>query len=257
MDLNMVFCDVEGDRGKVGGLGNNLFKIAAALALAKENNVECQLSHWRYDIFENLNFRGIDSNVETVLCNESCFHFSPISYIDNILIGGYFQSEKHFYKHKDFVLECFETKKGILEYIKQRYSHIIEGNMVSVHVRRGDYLTNGGYVVLSEDYYNRAIKAMQDEGVKEFVFFSDNIEWCKQKFNDQGFYFVEGEVDFVDLFLMSMCKHNIIANSSFSWWGAWLNKNEKKTVISPKDWFTGDLEHHSIKDLIPEEWVKV
>ena len=86
--------------------------------------------------------------------------------------------------------------------------------------------------------------------------FSDDIDWCKGVFRGDRFTFIEGEKDYIDLYIMSQCKNNIIANSTFSWWGAWLNKNKNKKIVAPKKWF-GSLISHNTKDLIPKEWIKV
>ena len=97
-----------------------------------------------------------------------------------------------------------------------------------------------------------ALEHFSDKEYK-FLVFSDDIEWCKQVFDDD-FNFIEGEEDYVDLLLMARCKHNIIANSSFSWWGAWLNRNNNKRVIAPKKWF-GSVANLDSKDLLPKGWI--
>ena len=89
-----------------------------------------------------------------------------------------------------------------------------------------------------------------------YLIFSNDIEWCKKNFIGNQFIFIEGEKDYIDLWLMSLCKNNIIANSSFSWWGAWLNTNSDKKVITPKNWF-GPAINHSTQDLIPEKWFMI
>ena len=86
-----------------------------------------------------------------------------------------------------------------------------------------------------------------------FVVFSDDINWCKEAFKNKNFTFIEDEKDYIDLHMMSLCKHNIIVNSTFSWWGAWLNTNPNKIVIAPKVWF-GSSSHEDSKDVIPNDW---
>ena len=90
----------------------------------------------------------------------------------------------------------------------------------------------------------------------KFLIFSDDITWCKKNFIGDSFIFIENEVDFIDMYLMSMCINNIIANSTFSWWGAWLNKNKNKKIISPINWF-GPAKPLNIRDVIPHNWVKI
>lgn len=126
-------------------------------------------------------------------------------------------------------------------------------DMVSIHVRRGDYIKNSMYVDLSEtDYYDRAMKLFPND---IFLVFSDDIAWCKEHF---GLY--NPKVRYCELIdevaamnLMASCKHNIVANSTFSWWAAWLNKNKDKKVIAPKSWFTDGIE----RTICPVEWKKI
>jgi hypothetical protein len=129
-----------------------------------------------------------------------------------------------------------------------------------LHIRRGDYLTNIVHNTNKEDYYKNAIKLIEEK-VKNPVFyiFSDEIEWVKQNFDIKypTVYvdFNDALTNFEDIKLMSSCKHNIIANSSFSWWSAWLNENSNKIVIAPKQWFT-DVSRNT-KDIIPKSWIKI
>ena len=120
-------------------------------------------------------------------------------------------------------------------------------------MRRGDYLKLSEFhAVLGKEYYD---KAMSKYHGAKFVFFSDDIEWCKKNFSSiENTHFVEGETDVVDLYFMSIMKHNIIANSTFSWWGAWLNKNPDKIVIAPHKWYGPKNSHLEDNDIIPEHW---
>jgi hypothetical protein len=135
---------------------------------------------------------------------------------------------------------------------------ISEHETVAVHIRRGDYLKHkalGGICDLP--YYKNAIKKI--EGLVErplFVIFSDDISWCRENINVENVRFVDwntGEQSFQDMHLMSLCSHNIIANSSFSWWGAWLNANPDKIVISPNKW----IHYTDSMGIVPSEWIKV
>ena len=90
-----------------------------------------------------------------------------------------------------------------------------------------------------------------------FVVFSDDIKWCKENFIGNNFYFVENEKDYIEMYLMSSCNNNIISNSSFSWWSAWINENENKKIIGPKNWFGPSLSNISDRDIIPLEWIKI
>ena len=103
------------------------------------------------------------------------------------------------------------------------------------------------------EYYKQALSKLPD--INKVLIFSDDIEWCKQNFIGDRFIFIQEE-DYISLYLMSLCDYNIIANSSFSWWGAWLNQNPNKVVIAPKLWF-GLKSNHNINDLIPSSWIKI
>ncbi len=149
------------------------------------------------------------------------------------------------------------------------------GESVSVHVRRGDYMAKGYasfFGTVEPSYYTKAIQNIvaQVEQPRFFVF-SDQVSWCKANLNLPGnTVFVEhntGEDSYKDLILMSKCRHNIMANSSFSWWGAWLNQNPNKRVMAPKQWFRQDyydghepvypVRQYNTNDLIPEGWIRV
>ena len=105
---------------------------------------------------------------------------------------------------------------------------------------------------LGKQFYDDAMKELPDTEV--FVVFSDDISWCKDNFVGEKFVFISGEEDYIDLYLMSLCENNIIANSSFSWWGAWLNNNENKTVICPKIFVGNKLSHLDVSGVYPEDW---
>jgi hypothetical protein len=103
----------------------------------------------------------------------------------------------------------------------------------------------------------KAIKHMDQDSV--FLIFSDDIYWCKQNFPDlpEKFVFIDENKDYEELFLMSKCKNNIICNSTFSWWGAWLNKNDQKKVVAPAKWFGSAYDHYNTNDLYCENWIKI
>jgi hypothetical protein len=130
----------------------------------------------------------------------------------------------------------------------------LEDTPISLHIRRKDYVTNPNHTALGADYYEKALKEFDEK--ETVLVFSDDPDWCneQQLFADDRFMIAEGNSGWTDMCLMTMCKGHIIANSSFSWWGAWLAKSEK--VVAPSGWFAGsNLEHLDTKDLIPEEWV--
>lgn len=177
----------------------------------------------------------------------------------NDYLLGYWQSENFFAEFKtqirnDFIFPRIDNKNSnILEQIK-RY------NSISIHVRMGDYVDHpihGG--ICTVEYYLKAIKLICSLVYNpQFFIFSNDIEWCKNNLNLENAFYVSGndsEESFRDMQLMSLCQHNIIANSSFSWWGAWLNNNQNKIVIAPQKWFNDPK--INTKDLIPDGWYKI
>ena len=176
---------------------------------------------------------------------------------------GYWQNEKYFKKYRKELLEVF-TLKNIHSKTIEYQQQIIESESVSLHIRRGDYVTNthtnSVHGVCDIKYYKRAVaEVLKNKKQTQFFIFSDDLVWAKDNldFIDSKI-FVELEPsipDHEEMYLMSRCKHNIIANSSFSWWGAWLNQNSDKKVIAPKKWFKGSKLNAS--DLIPDSWVRL
>ena len=133
-----------------------------------------------------------------------------------------------------------------------------ECNTVSIHIRRGDYKKYNFFLPIS--YYERAIEYIKNK-IEDpiFLVFSDDIQWVKThvKFEDEVFFVSQEKLeDYEELILMSKCKHNIIANSSFSWWGAWLNTNDKKIVIGPNRWFD-TIGKNAGYNIMPSEWIRL
>jgi len=139
------------------------------------------------------------------------------------------------------------------EYILQKYPII--DRTISLHIRRDDYVTSNGYhPVQPLSYYEKALDIIGDWN--KLLVFSDDIEWCKSNLNFDKIQFVEEANEFETLYLMSHVQDNIIANSSFSWWGAWLNKNPQKRVIAPKLWF-GEISGICTDYIVPNTWIKI
>lgn len=181
---------------------------------------------------------------------------------------GYFQTEKYFEVIRTQLLEEL-TLKNSLNNIETKVSHKINNtNSISIHIRRGDYISNqyanSIHGTCDSAYFSRAIAYMSENNIlddsSEFFVFSDDIEWCRNNL-ELGYKlnFVTGSAERpeVDMILMSQCKHQIISNSTFSWWGAWLNKNESKVIITPKKWFENDNMAKESGDIIPHLWVKL
>jgi hypothetical protein len=250
-----------------GGLGNNLFRIATGQAYCLKNNGKlfCDISEnsschgpfERYykNFFKNLVFSNIPNNLSVFKQPDFGFHEITKMKTD-FSIEGYFQSEKFFKDFRENILNLFEIDFDSEEFINNKYSNILNEDTCSLHIRRGDY-KNVQHIlpILPIDYYKKSIYEMGD--TKYYLIFSDDINWCKENLNFiKNKIFIENQGDVLDLYLMSKCKNNIIANSSYSWWGAWLNKNNNKKVVSPNLWF-GPMGPKEIGDIIPDEWVKI
>lgn len=248
-----------------GGLGNYLFQIAVAHVHAldmgtdsvfSESNavrVHRPISAYKDNILRNVKF--VNSNLGGVKYFEHLkgFNYHELPKSDNLFLNGYYQTEKYIKHRRKEVVELFSPREEDITYINEKYGDL--SDTCSIHIRRGDYVNNQNHhPVCSLGYYRSAV-SMLPEGTK-FLIFSDDIPWCKNNFHGDSFIFVENELDYIDLYLMSMCSHNIIANSTFSWWGAWLNNNKDKMVISPSKWF-GVAKHLDTSDIIPENWVKI
>lgn len=182
--------------------------------------------------------------------------------LKNAAITGYWQTEKYFYNIRECLCKEFVFPFGEKSLDTLRKHILRDNSFVSVHIRRGDYLKNPDlYGNLSESqYYERALRYMEEKlQSPHFVFFSDDIVWVKEHYCYNGAVYIEEGMfenyqSWYDMCLMACCSHNIIANSSFSWWGAWLNHHADKIVVAPEQWFFDGKEG---KDICPEEWKRI
>tara|TARA_R110002110_G_scaffold76496_1_gene201521 strand:- start:78 stop:848 length:771 start_codon:yes stop_codon:yes gene_type:complete len=249
----------------LGGLGNYMFQIATTHSLAIDNGdvgiydsngvvkIHNHLDTYKTNILRNLSY---GSTIINTHYSEPYFSYNKIMYKENLKVTGYFQSEKYFQHNRGSILDLFSVDSDSDIYIKGEYGNTLRNNTCSIHVRRGDYVRLSNIHPPCEmGYYLEAVKQMPVGTV--FLVFSDDMDWCKQNFNfSHLIHFVDGNPDFIDMWLMSLCDNNITANSSFSWWGAWLNQNPNKKVISPSKWFGPSISHDT-KDLIPETWITI
>ena len=193
----------------------------------------------------------------------------------DLYLSGYWQSEKYFSSISSLIAKQFTSKEPLDTKNNSLQNKMRSENSVSLHVRRGDYSSTASYSsffgLLSQEYYERAIaeiSAVVDNPV--FYFFSDDPEWCRKTFMGLKVEFTDhnkGEEAYKDMLLMSACRHNIIANSTFSWWGAWLNDHVGKKVIAPQQWFRMSYltkkepvypsRFYNTKDLIPDSWIQL
>jgi hypothetical protein len=268
-----------------GGLGNQMFQYAFYLRLKKEHPLslflfdieKAQSSHSGYEldkvfhinsIKQSRNYRRLKRywpKLETkfhTIKQENSLKYSPkpfSSHHSGTIYEGFWQSEKFFLPVEPIVRNAFSFQEDILnKKTKEIVAFLNNSNSVSVHIRRGDYLQHTGvFGLCPKEYYDKALSYIKDNVDNPiFVFFSDDIEWAKQNIKCENAQYVtwnHGDESWQDMYLMSQCKHNIIANSSFSWWGSWLNSNTNKIVIAPTPWFNNSLDY----DIIPSSWIKV
>lgn len=222
-----------------GRLGNQLFQKAAAIGYAEMYG-------------KSYSFGGKFIAPTVVYERGHSFNELPdIQSPKNIVLDGYWQSEKYFSHCRETILEQFNFK----------WQH--RAGWCSIHVRRGDYLNYiDKHPVVTEFYLLAALEKMVELTSNEnFIIFSDDIPWCKRFFSQYrcNFQYSEGKSEKEDLELMSSCEHNIISNSTFSWWGAWLNQNANKIVISPSkdNWFGPGNSHLDTSDIIPDSWIQI
>lgn len=268
--IEYIACDIigPGDGLHNFGLGNQLFNIAALISHAYGNNLAVTFPQ-----IKTPQFGGYDKNIMSRVNNEdfptdaNFEHYVQVPYgyhelpkRGGIMYRGYFQSEKYFLHNRQLILDTLAPTEEIKSYINDKYGELLKRNLLSMHIRRGDYLHLPNYhPTVSPAYHIAATDYITSkEAVDGYVIFSDDIGWCKETFgNEQDITYIEGEEDYIDMYLMSLCKHNIIANSTFSWWGAWLNQNPSKIVVAPSQWFGPARADLDTKDLIPETWITI
>jgi len=254
--------------GNLGHLGNQMFQYAALVGMGIKHGRKICIPHKSvfgsayytelrsnlYDAFEvKADGYGI-SRFPTV--QEAHFEFDE-NLFENIPspecnLYGFFQSEKWFAHCKDAIYSAFEFKPEYSE-VADEMRKQLSGDIVAIHVRRTDYLTNPNHKALGLDYYERALAEIPEDA--RGIIFTDDPEWAKvqELFPDERFFVSETDCAYTDMCLMSLCDYHIISNSTFSWWGAWLSRTTKK-VIAPKDWFGAPLAGNDMSDLYCDGW---
>lgn len=182
---------------------------------------------------------------------------------DNTFLYGYFQTEKYYLGQESILRKSFALKSKLDEENLRLITELEKENSISVHIRRGDYANSDFEMLTADMYYIPAIEQILSKiPDAKFYFFTNDLDWTRQTFNglDIDKKFIthnSGSNSFKDMILMSHCKHNIIANSSFSWWGAWLNAHPEKTVIAPTNWYKSGRYVGKTGDLIPASWIRI
>lgn len=278
----------------IGGLGNQMFQYALGKRLSLSLKTDMFLDKTGFQSYDlhafglnqlKTDYREADHQLLTkfhtprilqkvlrsflssypLTVKEKFFNFDPdiLRLQGHLYLRGYWQSEKYFSEIRKELLHDF-TPKEMLSPKATSFSEAMKaGNSVSLHIRRGDYASNAKTLSVHGlqpiSYYVQAAELVAAKvNSPEFFIFSDDIQWAKQnlQFLKNVQFVSENEFpNFVELTLMSHCKHNIIANSSFSWWGAWLNQNSEKIVIGPRKWFAGGK--RNTVDILPDSWVKL
>lgn len=283
-----------------GGLGNQMFQYAFYLTLKQKNtNTKCDSSivkiqndHNGYELYNVFNIKT-ETSKATYIITKVLNRLKPHKYIIHLISTlfkirlindsipseykpeiletnmesyylGYWQSEKYFKSISEIIKSTFTFNILRLSQESKSISEEIQNTIsVSIHIRRGDYLSKkyenlyGG--ICTTEYYTKAINYILKKAPNcKFYIFSDDIKWVQENLynliaNKTFVDFNKGENSWQDMYLMSICKHNIIANSTFSWWAAWLNSNKNKIVITPNKF----LNLGNSKDLIPEDWIKI
>jgi hypothetical protein len=247
----------------MGGLGNQLFQAAHAIAKGITHNREVvfvprswtpmqgrQTENYLNNIFRNLKFVDNIDGFEKV--GEGPFEYSEVLVKENnTVFDGYFQSSKNFSPHYDAIRNIFSPTEEFINEIFEKYPMLNQKDTLSIHIRRGDCFMNPDiHPIATEKYVERAVNEV---GEYSHVFvFSDDREWVKENLKFTNVTYVEDE-DYREMWLMSLCKNNIIVNSTFSWWGSFLNKNPNKKVIAPSMWF-GPKGPRNYSDLYEPYW---
>lgn len=269
-----------------GRLGNQMFQYAAARGLAARLGVPFALDTRRaIHKGEGVLTRVFDLDLTTPENLPPAQHERPLAYYvwrgfglapkiyrekglgynpafnslpDGTYLHGYWQCERYFENIADDIRAAFVPRHPMTPQNAEMAQRIASGPSVSLHVRRGDYLALGAHGVCDQAYYEAALAALTDGLKSPTVYvFSDDPQWAKDNlplpFEKIVVDFNGPDTDYEDLRLMSLCQHNVIANSSFSWWGAWLNSNPDKRVAGPAKWFNDPKLNNP--DILPSRWI--
>lgn len=283
----MITCNL------MGGLGNQLFQIFTVISTCIRYNVDFifpysdtlkigveRPTYWN-SFFKNIkryttNSENYNSNVfindmlyKFQVYHERSFNYREIPKIDNIMLNGYFQSYKYFHDVQYQVFELIGIREMQAEILNEYPELLNEKNTISMHFRLGDYkVKQDCHPILPYDYYEKTLEMIQsDELLKYRILYfcekEDNeyvnsiIEKLKLKFNIKEFIKVDDTIaDWKQMLIMSCCKINIIANSSYSWWAAYFNINHGKVVFYPSMWFGPSIKN-DVSDMYPPEWIKI
>jgi hypothetical protein len=252
----------------MGGLGNQMFQIAKAQSEGWKNNLNVlfrpnsyipmegnQPIKYKDNIFRKIVF---DPTITPQLrISEKSWSYSETNYnyTTPTEFFGYFQSSRNFLLYSEKIKNLFDPSDEFTTKIKNLYPKIFDKDSVSIHVRRGDYLGISDILpVIDKTYIDECIKQIGD--YSNIFIFSNDKSWCEENLLYSDSTIVYGLDDYEELWSISLCNHNIMSNSSFSWWGSYLNKNENKKVFVPSIWF-GPNGEKNYEDVYENEWIKI
>lgn len=242
-----------------GRLGNNMFQVATACAIAWDNDAKAFFpdinpSHPAHAHVFSRCKKKFPKDIKFTW-HEPTFAYTKIHYHPNMQIVGWFQSEKYFAHHREKILSLFEPLEEDLDYMKKKYQWLLDHpQTVGVQIRcyREEGVNTNFHFQYGKDYLDKAMSLFRSDNTL-FVISSDRIDVAKKYIPSWALnVFFLNEASYIDLYLLSFCKHNIISNSSFGWWAAWLNKNPEKIVVAPKHLFNLPTE-----DYCPENWIRI
>ena len=248
-----------------GRLGNQMFQYAFGKAIQKKYNTKVvfinrEKGKHKFKLFKYFNLYSYNHLINELIASffllkkpkrillkstsNNLNLFSNFSKNTNIIVDGYFQSERYFYNIKNEIENIFEIKKIYIDAFNKKYSFLFKQNkIISVHIRRGDYVNCGNINVtgssdmsLPINYYYKCLIRIKDIENYKVIFVSDDINWVKTHFEKKSNFLFEENHQLVDFQIIKNSDIAIIANSSFSWWAAYLNKNPKKIIYAPKYW---------------------
>lgn len=251
--------------GYNGRLGNQMFQFAALIGIADKNNYEVRIPEANLKLNTNNHRLQLNDgfNIESYLSDninlennykEPFYEFNPeiFNCKDSTDLYGYFQTEKYFKHCENLIRNIFTFRSEIFEESKE-FLNKFKKETVIINIRRGDYLKYPKHHPLCNDLYlNEALN--QFNGDYDYICISDDIEWCKIRFPNINY--VETKNIYIQLCILTLADNIIMANSSFTWWGAWLNEKTKK-IIAPKLWFGEALKDHNTNDLYCNNWIKI
>jgi hypothetical protein len=255
--------------GNHGHLGNQMFQYAFLVGMSiKHSRPYCIPPS---EVFGKYYYIKLRSNIDDAFdidcprgmsefptINQRFFQFDEDLFNNppqkNVNFLGYFQTEKWFAHCKNEIRRQF-TFKSKYQAVAEEMRNALSGEVISLHIRRTDYVDNTNHESVGLEFYEKALKEVPDNS--KVIIFTDDVEWAKVQplFPDDRFYVSETDCPYIDMALMGLCDYHILANSSYSWWGAWLSNSKK--IVAPSTWFGPTLSHNNTKDIFCEGWVKI